>query len=202
MTSAGGARPALPVGAMRLPIMAVAIALLFRPSSPTFAEDMSATQSPAGTYRFLREATAGGLAEIELGKLAEERSGTAAVKDFGRRMVEDHSKSNAQLEALAAQKGVTLPVTLTARHQALRDQLAKLSGVAFDREYMAAMVADHDHDVAAFRRAAASVPDPDVRAFATDTIPTLEAHRAEARRIDGTIAAGAPRTDDDAEVRP
>lgn len=181
---------------MRTAILVACAVAVLTPAAPR-GEDLSGAQSPAGTYRFLREAAAGSLAEIELGTLAEQRGGSAAVKAFGRRMVEDHSKANAQLTALASQEGVTLPVTLSARHQALRDQLVKLSGVEFDRAYMAAMVEDHDHDVAAFRRAAESVPDPDVKAFATNMLPTLEAHRAEARRIDGTIAP-APASDDDA----
>lgn len=137
---------------------------------------------------FIKEAAVGGMAEVRLGKLAQERASSDDVKDFGKRMVEDHTKVNQDLQALAAQKKVELPTDLDAKHQALYDRLSKLSGEAFDRAYMQEMLADHRTDVAAFKKASSS-SDPDVQAFASRSLPTLEEHLALAERVHGGVAS-------------
>jgi putative membrane protein len=118
----------------------------------------------------------GGLAEVELGKLAQERGASAAVKKFGQRMVDDHSKANEELSKLAQTKGVTLPTALDSHHQALKDHLSKLDGEAFDRAYMSEMVKDHRTDIAEFQKEATSGRDADAKAFAAKTLPTLQEH--------------------------
>src|SRR5436853_3815098 len=91
-------------------------------------------------------------------------------------MVDDHSKAGNELKSLAAQKNVTLPTALDQQHQADVDKLTKLSGAAFDREYMSMMVKDHLEDVADFEREAANGADPDVKQWAARTVPTLRQH--------------------------
>jgi len=108
----------------------------------------------------------------------------------GRRMVADHSKANQELQDLASQKDVKLPSALDAKQKAKRDQLAKLSGSAFDRAYMKAMTTDHVHDVAAFKKASQTAQDADVRGFASRTLPTLEDHLSEARRVQAQVQKG------------
>lgn len=137
---------------------------------------------------FMQDAAMGGLAEVQLGKLAQERASNRQVATFARRMVDDHSRANDDLRRLAAKKGVTLPSSLDAEHQAARDRLSKLSGAAFDRAYMELMTTDHDHTVEEFRRASSSSKDEEIRAFAARTLPTLEEHRREARRIHDALA--------------
>jgi putative membrane protein len=132
---------------------------------------------------FVMEAGPGGLAEVELGKLAAQKGQSTDVKKFGQRMVTDHSKANAELKKLAASKGITLPAAMNAEQMAEHAKLAKLSGAEFDREYMALMVEDHDKDVAAFEEEAKDGSDPDIKSFAQKTLPTLQEHQKMAKEI-------------------
>jgi putative membrane protein len=130
---------------------------------------------------FVHEAAMGGMAEVELGRLATQNASSDDVKQFGQRMVEDHGKANDELKALAGKKNITLPAALDQKHQALRDRLAKQQGAAFDTAYMSEMVSDHQKDVAAFQREAGRGADSDVKAWAQKTLPTLQEHLKLAR---------------------
>jgi len=132
---------------------------------------------------FVLEAGPGGLAEVELGRLAAQKGQSADVKRFGQRMVSDHSKANAELKKLAASKGITLPAEMNAEQKAERDKLAKLSGPEFDREYMSLMVEDHNKDVAAFQEEAKDGSDPDIKSFAAKILPTLQEHQRMSKEI-------------------
>jgi putative membrane protein len=132
---------------------------------------------------FMTEAAAGGMAEVEMGRLAATKATSAAVKRFGRRMVTDHSKANAELKRLAKRKGVNLPTDLTAEQKADTDKLSNLSGAEFDREYMTMMVADHDKDVSAFEAKAGNAADRDLKRFVVKTLPTLKMHQKMAKQI-------------------
>ncbi len=143
---------------------------------------------------FVKQAAEGGLAEVELGKLATQKASSDDVKKFGQRMVDDHSKANDQLKDVASKKNITLPADLNAKDKAAKSRLEKLSGAAFDRAYMADMVRDHTKDVAEFRREAKSGSDADVKAFASSTLPTLESHLTEAKSVDSTVKGSATKT--------
>ena len=106
----------------------------------------------AGDRAFMTKAAIGGMEEVQLGRMAAQKAANADVKQFGQRMVDDHSRANSELMTLAAQKNVTLPTTLDQPHQDDVDRLSKLSGAAFDREYMTMMLKDHVEDVADFER--------------------------------------------------
>jgi putative membrane protein len=125
--------------------------------------------------KFMEKAAQGGLAEVQLGKLAADKASSDAVKQFGQRMVDDHTKANDQLKALATSKGVNVPTGLDRSTQGEMDKLQKMSGAAFDREYMNHMVSDHKKDIGEFKSAAKS-KDADVKQFASSTLPTLEQH--------------------------
>lgn len=148
--------------------------------SPAFARAKAAKSTKATKVMtdqtFVTKAARGGLAEVELGNLAKQKASSDQVKQFGDRMVSDHSKANSDLKTLAQNKNITLPTDLSAKDKALRDRLSKLSGDQFDRAYMQAMVKDHTKDVNEFRRESQSAKDPDVKAFAAKTLPTLEEH--------------------------
>jgi putative membrane protein len=147
----------------------------------------------SGDRAFAREAAIGGIAEVELGTLAKEKGSNADVKQFGDRMVTDHSKANEELKQWAQQKKVTLPTETDAKHKATRDRLAKLSGDAFDKAYMRDMVTDHQQDVAAFKREAQSGKDAELKAWAAKTLPTLEDHLKMAHDTATKVnAAGGP----------
>ena len=132
---------------------------------------------------FVKKAAQGGMAEVELGKLATERASNPDVKKFGERMVNDHTKANDQLKEVASSKNVTLPKSLDAKDEATKKRLSSLSGAAFDRAYMTDMVTDHTKDVAEFRRESSSAKDAAVKDFATQTLPTLQDHLQEAKKI-------------------
>ncbi|HLK51086.1 MAG TPA: DUF4142 domain-containing protein [Bryobacteraceae bacterium] len=130
----------------------------------------------ASDNTFITKAAQGGMAEVELGRLASQHASNDKVKQFGQRMVDDHSKANDELKKVASKQGATIPSALDPKDQAELDHLSKLSGAEFDRAYMQDMVKDHRMDVAEFRREANNGQDPDVKAFASKTLPTLEDH--------------------------
>jgi len=143
----------------------------------------------AADTKFVHEAAAGGMAEVELGKLAADKAASPDVKAFGQRMVDDHSKANDELKGLASQKGITLPSSPEPAHKAMQDRLSKLNGAAFDKAYMQEMVKDHDKDVAAFKHASTSAADADLKAWAAKTLPTLQEHQTQAKSINSKMGS-------------
>ena len=140
-----------------------------------------------GDRKFVEEAAKGGMAEVELAKIAQERASSPEVKQFAQRMEQDHSKANEQLRMLAQSKGVTMPAgpKLKDNHEA--SKLSKLQGQDFDRAYMDYMVKDHEKDVKEFNKMAQNAKDPDVKAFAQQTAPTLEEHLQMAQNADAAV---------------
>lgn len=149
----------------------------------TGAAKSSDAKLSGGERRFVETAARHGMAEVQLGKMAQDKAQDAQVKDFGRRMVEDHGKANDQLKSLASAKGVTLPTEPDAAHKRLADRLAKLSGAEFDHAYMKEMVDDHQKDVKEFRDMARSAKDAEVKAFASANLPVLEEHLKMAQAL-------------------
>ena len=135
---------------------------------------------------FLTEAAMGGLMEVELGHVAAQKGTSDAVKQFGQRMVDDHSKANAELQTLASSKGITLPTALDEKHQKDVTKLSSMSGAEFDRAYSKMMLSDHTKDVAAFEKQSTKGGDPDLKAFASKTLPTLQEHLQLAKALNGS----------------
>lgn len=145
----------------------------------TMNSNMSASNSTSGMTApdaFMTEAAKGGMAEVELSRLATTKSQNAEVKKYANQMIQDHTNANAELKQLAGKKTVTLPTALDAEHQAIKDKLSGLSGAAFDKEYVNAMVADHEKSVALFQSQANGGTDADAKAFAAKTLPKLQMH--------------------------
>lgn len=126
--------------------------------------------------KFVKEAAMGGLAEVQLGKLAEEKASSPAVKQFAQRMVQDHTKANDQLKQVAGKEGVAVPSSLDSKHQKRVDKLSKLSGSEFDKAYIKDQLKDHKNDVSDFKDEANYGTKPGVKNFASETLPTLEQH--------------------------
>jgi putative membrane protein len=139
-----------------------------------FAQDKMSTST--ADAKFAKEAAGGGMAEVKLGQLAQEKGSSDFVKQFGKKMVEDHSKINDDLKAVAAKDNITLPSDLPPKQQALYDRLSKLSGEAFDKAYIAAMTRDHKMDIAEFKKEASAGKNPDLKEFASKTLPVIEGH--------------------------
>ncbi len=142
-------------------------------SNMNMSNSTSGTNSPSG---FMMEAAKGGMAEVELSRTAMSKIQNAEVKQFAQQMVADHTRANNELKQLAAKKNVTLPTELDAAHKTMADRMSKLSGAEFDREYVNAMVEDHEKDVNLFRMQSESGTDADAKAFAAKTLPTLQMH--------------------------
>jgi len=132
---------------------------------------------------FMTTAARGGMAEVQLGRLAQQNGRSAAVKRFGQQMVSDHGRANQEMMALAQRKQITPPTGIGAEHQQIYDNLANLRGNAFDRAYPQAMVQDHQEDLRAYQEEAQSGTDPDVRAFAARHVPILQEHLRMAQQL-------------------
>ena len=113
--------------------------------------DKSEADKPMTDKQFIETAAQGGMTEVELGKLASEKGTSPDVKKFGSHMVEDHSKANDKLKSIADKKGVAVPEKLDSTHQAMVDKFQHLSGPAFDKAYVRAMVRDHEKTADCFR---------------------------------------------------
>ena len=135
------------------------------------------------TKEFMEKAATGGMMEVELGKMAQEKASSSEVKDFGQQMVTDHTKANEDLKSLAQEKSVMLPDSMTAKQQRNVEKLSGLSGTEFDQEYMKMMVKDHEKDVKTYQKASEDVPDPAVQDFAAKTLPTLKDHLQKAEDV-------------------
>jgi putative membrane protein len=138
---------------------------------------------------FANEAAIAGMAEVELGKMAMQQGTNARVKSFGTMMVTDHTKAGDELKAIAKAKGMTLPTMLDPMHQATRDKLAKLSGAEFDRAYMDAMVMGHQTVASKMMMEAKTGTDPELKAFAAKSLPTVQTHLKMAQEIQKEVAA-------------
>lgn len=136
----------------------------------------AASRTDRDTTRFFEKAAIGGMTEVKLGELAEQKAASPAVKQFGATMVKDHGSANKALQQLAQQHSVKLPTALDREHQQTYDKLSRLSGSQFDHEYMSYMVKDHREDIELFEKQARKGEAADVKAFAEKTLPTLQEH--------------------------
>jgi putative membrane protein len=146
-------------------------------------------------HTFVMKAAEGGMAEVELGQLAADKATSDEVKNFGKRMVADHGKANDELKSLAQQKNITLPTDVNAKDKATKDRLSKLSGPAFDKAYMQHMLQDHRTDVNEFKKESTSGKDPEVKAWAGKTLPTLEEHLRMAQDANKAVGTSGTKSD-------
>lgn len=137
---------------------------------------------------FLVKAASGGMMEVELGKLAQQKASNADVKAFGNQMVTEHGKANAELKALAAAKNISIPATPGEDHQKHITDLTALNGAEFDKKYMELMLEDHKEDIELFEDATKdNEADADVKAFAQKTLPTLKMHLDMAQKANDKV---------------
>ncbi|MGA9421944.1 MAG: DUF4142 domain-containing protein, partial [Rhodanobacteraceae bacterium] len=160
---------------------AIAIALLVGAGlSSGPALGASTSKSNADNQTFVRKATIGGMTEIQLSQLARTRSSNDQVRQFADLMITDHQQAGDKLDKIARQDGWQVPTALDAKEQKALDALKTRSGTEFDRAYAAKMKHDHVLAVALFKREAASGKSADLKAFASETLPTLEEHLKKA----------------------
>lgn len=140
--------------------------------------------------KFAMKAAQGGMAEVQLGQLAAQKGGTPDVKAFGQQMVDDHTKANDQLKQVAAEQKMSLPTTMDPKDQALYTKLQGLSGTEFDKTYMKAMVKDHKEDVKEFQKEADKGKNPQIKNFASQTLPVLQGHLSKAESVEASSGNG------------
>jgi putative membrane protein len=126
---------------------------------------------------FLTKAAQGGMAEVELGKLAQEKASSEDVKRIGETLVQDHTKANEEVQQIASNKGVNLPGETAGKHKSAVKRLSKLSGEEFDREFLRYQLKHHNEDIRQFEHTASRADTPEVKEFASNTLPVLKKHQ-------------------------
>jgi predicted outer membrane protein len=132
---------------------------------------------------FVQQAASANMMEVQLGQTAQSRASNQAVKQFGLRMVNDHTNLENQLATLATSNGLVLQQKLNSKHQDQVNKLNKLSGQAFDSAYMNQMVMDHQEDIANFTTQSRSAKSAAVRSLATNALPVLQQHLSLATQV-------------------
>lgn len=181
-------------------VSTAAVALML--AAPAFAQQpQAAGQNPSAVpntgqekpsradFNFMKQAAIGGMAEVELGKLAQQNGQDPQVKQFGAKMEQDHSQANQQLEQLATEQGVQLPKQLDPKHQQDMDRLSRLRGPGFDKAYMRMMVEDHNKDLKEFQHQAQTTKDSPLQQFTQQGVQMIEQHDQLAKQIDRSPTA-------------
>jgi putative membrane protein len=134
--------------------------------------------------KFAMTAAMGGMAEVELARMALTRASSDAVKQYAQKMIDDHTPANSELMGIASSKGISLPTAPDAKMRAMMAKMQNLSGAAFDREYiMMAGSKDHQKMEKLFRDESMKGRDADLKAFAAKTLPVVQMHLQMARDL-------------------
>jgi putative membrane protein len=158
----------------------IAMALQAQAEPPTSAPKQPG-ENPDAT--FVQKAGEGGMAEVELSKLAEKSASSPAVRRFAAKMVQDHGANNKELLTIAAHENIAPPKDLDDEHAALRDRLAAMKGADFDRAYLDAMRDDHQKMDELLKSSQATVSTEELRTFIKRTTPVVEAHLRMAQSL-------------------
>jgi putative membrane protein len=159
------------------------------PAAPADKADKAGGKLSRADTAFLKQAAQNGHAEVESSKLAVTKAANTQVKGFAQQMVDDHTKANQELAALAASKGVDVPKEPSVAQKAKMKALSAADGANFDKRYADSMgVSAHQDTIKLFQKAATGANDPDVKAFATKTLPTLQHHLQMAQDLKNTTA--------------
>jgi putative membrane protein len=145
----------------------------------------------AADQRMMRQMAQSNIAEIEAGKMAQSKSQNEQIKSFAQKMIDDHTKAQQDLQKVAQAKGVTLPTTADAKHQAMAKKLAALSGNEFDRRYMMqGGLQDHRATHRLLQRMQSRARDADLKNLAAQTLPVVNEHLTTAQQLQASIKTG------------
>ena len=137
---------------------------------------MSKASSMSRDKMFVKTAAEGGMAMVKLGQLAADKASSPDVKAFAQKIVDDHTKFNNDMKPIADRMGVMAPTILNAKDQALYDRLNGMSGTAFDKAYLKAMVMGHHKDVREFTAEKNSTKDPELKTTVTQGLDVIQQH--------------------------
>ena len=132
---------------------------------------------------FLKKVTNAGMAEIQLAKLAQQKATIDAVKNFAAMLERDHTAVNQQVKSFADQRNVALPSAISDDKQKMYTDMEKMTGKAFDKDYISMMVKAHNDGISLFEDTRSNASDIDVKNFADKTLPTLKMHLDSAKAI-------------------
>jgi putative membrane protein len=158
-----------------------------------FTGGLSAQGLTTAEKTFVKKAASGNLTEVELGKLASQKSDNSQVKAFGEQMVTDHSKANDNLKPIADSNGVQWPTELTGEGKTLYDRLSKLSGKAFDKVYIHAMVQGHETTAKMYEQESGKVKDSQLKSYVDQTLPVVQQHLKHIQSIQQSSGGSAQR---------
>ncbi|WP_339506119.1 DUF4142 domain-containing protein [Pseudomonas sp. EA_15y_Pfl1_P102] len=145
------------------------------------------TAMAATSNSFVDNAAEGGITEIEAGKLALQKSSSADVKTFAQHMVTEHTKANQELATLAKKLDIEVPDDAALTDKA-RKAILEMRDESFDEAYANNQVAAHEKTVELFKKESMSSDNAELKAFATKTLPTLEAHLKAAKDLQAKYA--------------
>jgi putative membrane protein len=172
--------------------MLLAVPAAGQEGNPAFMTPDTGPKQPNNTDRvFVHAAALGGMAEVELGKLAEQRSQNDAVKEFARRMVDDHSKANDRLIGLAKEDGIAVPKEVDEEHKAMRQRLTTANGAEFDLAYLQGQVIEHQKTVQLLEYEIGSGQDTDLKSFAAEILPIVLQHLRAAQALQAEMTGKA-----------
>lgn len=149
----------------------------------------NAQAAESADQKFAVKAAQDNMAEVELAELARNQASQDPVRQYAERLHNDHQQANEKLKSIAQQKNINLPTSTDAKHQKERDKLAKKQGADFDKDYLDAMIKEHKADIKEFEKEAKNGKDPDLKAFATQALPTLREHLKQAQDLHSRKAA-------------
>jgi putative membrane protein len=138
-------------------------------------------------YEFIIEAASECLMEVQLGQIAQQNGESPKVKEFATNMVTDHTKAQELLKDLGTSKNISLPSVPGEKHNARLKTLSGLRGLAFDREYIAYMIQDHNEDLQNYHKEATEGKDPETKAYAAGQLEILQQHLDLAKTIMNTL---------------
>lgn len=131
--------------------------------------------------KFVEQAASDNMAEIELSRLALDKSQNSEVKNLAQTVVDDHQKSLDKLKSIANDQKFPIPTSATTQAKQEYQKLSKLSGNDFDRQYLMLMQKDHNRAVQTFQQASNQLQNDDLKSYADQTLPTLQKHEQMAK---------------------
>ncbi len=162
----------------------ILLALLTVTASTAWSAESTMNSLERQDAVFVENATLGGLLEVRASEMAIKRGVSGDDKAFAMMMVTDHTKANQELMALAKRKNVTLPTELDAKHQEQLDLIGKTNDRDLGERYLEGQVAAHKAAVDLFTTQADKGTDPELKAFAAATLPTLKSHLERAKKLE------------------
>lgn len=153
----------------------------------TTAKAVGGEQRPAFDSEFMTKAASGGMLEVQLGQQVAKKATTPDAKQFAQQMVTDHTKSNNELKALAAQKNITLPTTLGKDQQKVYDEVLAEKGIDLDKKYVSAMLTDHQEDIKEYQEAVTQSSDINLKTYAQKNLPVLQMHLGMLQKMQPVI---------------